>query len=126
MMLSLSSFPVAAQSPKQPTATANYECVANTHCTVSCLVDGDKVVQTGSLKSVAVSLLAPNNYLVELVEENGQMQYAYLAGAKVVCALDSMTKKADSSRLQKKPGRCKSPANSLRKPLPLHRVRHVC
>ena len=36
MMLSLSSLPVAAQAPKQPMATANYECAANTHCTVSC------------------------------------------------------------------------------------------
>jgi hypothetical protein len=93
MMLSLSSLPVAAQTPKQPLATASYECAANTHCTVSCLVDGDKVVQTGSPRSVTVSLLARNNYLVELVEENGQIHYAYFAGAKVVCALDGVTRK---------------------------------
>jgi hypothetical protein len=93
-MLCLGSSPVMAQAPGQSNAPVSYECAANAHCSVACLVDGEKEFQTGSPKTVTVTLLAPSNYLVELVEQSGHIQFAYLAGAKVVCSLDGVTKKA--------------------------------
>lgn len=89
----LCPLPVAAQSPGQVTTTANYECPANSHCTVSCQVDGDKIFQTGAPKTVSITMLAPNNYLVELLEQNGELHYDYLSGTKVVCTFDGVTKK---------------------------------
>jgi len=88
-MLWLGCAPVVAQAP----ATGSYACAADAHCTVSCTVDGDKVLQTGGPKTVSVTMLAHNNYLVELLEQNGQIHYAYLAGTKVVCMLDGVTRK---------------------------------
>jgi hypothetical protein len=90
-MFCLGPSAVMAQAPGQSNVPVSYECAA--HCNVSCLVDGEKVFQTGSPKTVTVTLLAPNNYLVELEEQNGHVQFAYLAGAKVVCSLEGVTKK---------------------------------
>jgi hypothetical protein len=44
-------------------------------------------------KTVTITPLAPNNYIVELVEQNGHVQTLYLAGGKIVCNLDGLTKK---------------------------------
>lgn len=90
----LACSPIAAQTAA-PMTPATYECAANAHCSVSCLVDGEKIVQTGSPQTITVRPLAANNYLVEFVEQNGHIQFAYLAGARVVCTLDGLTKKAD-------------------------------
>jgi hypothetical protein len=70
-----------------------YECAAHAQCSISCLVDGEKDLQTGSPKSVTVTMLAPNNYLVQLVEQSGHTLFAYLAGTKVVCTFDAVTRK---------------------------------
>jgi hypothetical protein len=93
-LLSISVWPVAAQPAGESRVTESYECAANAHCTALCSVDGDKVMQTGGPKTLSVTMLAPNNYFVELVEENGQIHYAYLAGATIYCTLDGMTKKS--------------------------------
>jgi hypothetical protein len=92
LTLCLGSSPVRAQVSGQGGSPVNYECVANSHCSISCSVDGEKQVQTGSPKTVTITLLAPNNYLVELVEQSGHTQFAYLAGAKVACSLEGVTK----------------------------------
>ena len=92
-LLCLGSSPVVAQATGQGNAPVSYECAANAHCNVACLVDGEKEFQTGSPKMVTVTLLAPNNYLVELAEQSGHIQFDYLAGTKVVCNLDGVTKK---------------------------------
>jgi hypothetical protein len=84
--------PAAAQTPMQVPRT--FECAANAHCSVSCQVDGEKQMQTGAPKTVTIALLAPNNYVVELVEQNGHVQTLYLAGTKVVCNLDGLTRGA--------------------------------
>jgi hypothetical protein len=60
----------------------------------ACTVDGEKVTQTGSPKTVTVTVLARNNYLVDFVEQNGHTQSIYLAGTKVVCELDGLTRKS--------------------------------
>ena len=80
-----------AQTPMQVPRT--YECGANTHCAVSCQIDGDKLMQTGAPKTFTITPLAPNNYIVELVEQNGHVQTLYLAGGKIVCNLEGLTKK---------------------------------
>ncbi len=90
--LSMQAMPVMAQSGPQAANAASYECAANASCSIVCTVDGEKIVQTGSPKTVTVKPLAPNNYLVELVEQNGKTQYAYLAGVKVVCSLQGLTR----------------------------------
>jgi hypothetical protein len=77
--------------PAQGTAQG-YECPANATCSVSCTADGEKIVQTGGRKTVSVRLLAPNNYLIGVVEQNNWVQYVYMAGTKVVCALVGMAK----------------------------------
>jgi|GEM_PF-3198772 len=87
--------PVMAQSPGQAHAPVHYECPADAHCKVSCLVDGDRIFQTGTPKRIAVTLLARNNYLIELVEQNGNIQFGYLAGTKVVCTFEGVTKASD-------------------------------
>src|SRR5579862_7280671 len=87
-MLCLRCPPVMAQSPGQAHAPGHYECLANAHCIASCAVDGEKIFQTGAPKTIAVTLLAPNNYLIELVEQNGHVQFGYLAGTKVVCTFE--------------------------------------
>jgi len=92
-MLCLGSSPVKAQAPGQGHTPVTYECAANGQCSISCLVDGEKDLQTGSPKSVTMTMLAPNNYLVELVEQSGHTLFAYLAGAKVVCTLDTVKRK---------------------------------
>jgi hypothetical protein len=84
--------PAMAQAPMPPPRT--YECAANAHCSVYCQVDGDKQMQTGAPKTVTITPLAPNNYVVELVEQNGHIQFLYLAGTKVVCNIDGLTRKA--------------------------------
>jgi hypothetical protein len=81
-----------AQTPMQSPRT--YECAANGHCSVFCQIDGDKQMQTGAAKTVTITPIAPNNYIVELVEQNGHVQFLYLAGAKVVCNIDGLTRKA--------------------------------
>ncbi len=78
----LNGSPAVAQA-----APSTYQCPANATCNVSCAVDGEKIVQTGAPKTVSVRLLAPNNYLIELIEQNNRVQYAYAAGTKIVCAL---------------------------------------
>ena len=89
---SLGCASVTAQGPKPARAGQTFECATNAHCSISCMVDGEKAVQTGSPKTVTVTELARNNYLVEVVEQSGHVQFAYLAGAKVVCTLEGMTK----------------------------------
>lgn len=91
-LLYLSCPPVMAQSPTQTYAPGHYECPANARCIASCAVDGEKIFQTGAPKTIAVTLLAPNNYLIELVEQNGHVQFGYLAGAKIVCTFEGVTK----------------------------------
>jgi hypothetical protein len=81
-----------AQAPLQVPHT--YECGANAHCSVSCQIDGDKQMQTGAPKTLTITPIAPDNYVVELVEQNGHVQTLYLAGGKIVCNLDGLTKKA--------------------------------
>ena len=91
-MLAVGVAPAVAQAPMQ--APRTYECVANAHCSVYCQIDGDKQMQTGAPKTVTITPLAPNNYVVELVEQNGHIQFLYLAGTKVVCNIDGLTRKA--------------------------------
>ena len=83
--------PAMAQAPMQ--APRTYECAANAHCSVFCQIDGEKQMQTGTPKTFTITPLAPNNYIVELVEQNGHVQTLYMAGAKIVCNLDGLTKK---------------------------------
>ena len=83
--------PAMAQAPMQ--APRTYECAANAHCSVDCQVDGDKQMQTGAPKTFTITPIAPNNYVAELVEQNGHVQTLYLAGGKIVCDLDGMTRK---------------------------------
>jgi hypothetical protein len=83
-----------AQAPETALAPRTYTCAANAHCNVYCLVDGEKQFQTGSPKEITVTPLARNNFLVELTEQNGPTQVAYLAGTKVVCMLEGLTKKS--------------------------------
>ena len=45
-------------------------------------------------KTVTTAPLAPNNYVVELVEQSGHIQFPYLAGTKVVCNIDGLTRKS--------------------------------
>src|ERR1700722_2072168 len=84
--------PAMAQAPMQ--APRTYECAANAHCSVYCQIDGDKQMQTGTPKTVTITPLAPNNYVVELVEQKGHIKFLYLAGTKVVCNIDGLTRKA--------------------------------
>jgi hypothetical protein len=49
----------------------------------------------GDPKEITVTPLARNNYLVELTEQNGQIQFAYLVGTKVVCIFEGVTKKGN-------------------------------
>ena len=90
--LAMGVSPAVAQAPMQ--APRTYECAANAHCSVYCQIDGDKQMQTGAPKTVTITPLAPNNYVVELVEQNGHIQFLYLAGTKVVCNIDGLTRKA--------------------------------
>jgi hypothetical protein len=83
-----------AQAPVQAYTPRSYECAANAHCSVFCQIDGEKQMQTGAPKTVTITPIAPNNYVVELVEQNGHIQFLYLAGTKVVCNLDGLTRKA--------------------------------
>ena len=85
---------LALGQPIEYQAPRTYECAANAHCSVYCQIDGDKQMQTGAPKTVTITPLAPNNYVVELVEQNGHIQFLYLAGTKVVCNLDGLTRKA--------------------------------
>jgi Methyltransferase domain len=90
-ILTLGLASAMAQAPMQ--APRTYECAANAHCSVSCQIDGEKQMQTGAPKTVTITLIAPNNYVVELVEQNGHVQFLHFAGTKVVCNLDGLTKK---------------------------------
>jgi hypothetical protein len=81
--------PAAAQGTAH-TAAASYECPANAHCTITCTVDGEKVTQIGDPKTVTVTPLGRNNYLIEFTEQGGHTQATYLAGTKVVCVLDGL------------------------------------
>ena len=92
-MICLGASPLLAQAPGQVRMAVTYECAANAHCNVSCSVDGEKEFQTGSPKTVTVTLLAPNNYLVDLAEQNGNIQSMYLAGTKVICNFDGVARK---------------------------------
>jgi len=92
-MVAVGIVPTVAQAPVQ--APRTYECTANAHCSVSCQVDGEKQMQTGAPKTITVTPIAPNNYVVELVEQNGHVQTLYLAGTKVACNLDGLTRKAE-------------------------------
>jgi hypothetical protein len=88
--LCLGSHPAMAQSSG---AARTYACGADAHCNVYCTVDGERQFQTGNPREVTVTPLAPNNYLVELTEQNGHTEFAYLAGTKVVCMLEGVSKK---------------------------------
>jgi hypothetical protein len=90
-MLTVGFASATAQTPIQVPHT--YECAANAHCSVSCQIDGDKQMQTGAPKTLTITPIAPNNYVVDLVEQNGHVQTLYLAGGKIVCNLDGLTKK---------------------------------
>jgi len=91
-VLCIVSSAAIAQAPGQAHAPATFECAANARCNMPCSVDGEKVLQTGAPKTITVTMLAPGNYLVDLVEQNGHIQSAYPAGAKTVCSFDGMTK----------------------------------
>ena len=91
-MLALGFAPAMAQTPMQ--APRTYECAANAHCSVFCQIDGEKQMQTGAPKTVTITPIAPNNYVVELIEQTGHVQFLYLAGAKIVCNIDGLTRKA--------------------------------
>ena len=93
-MLALGFAPAMAQTPTPMQAPRTYECAANAHCSVFCQIDGEKQMQTGAPKTVTITPIAPNNYVVELVEQNGHVQFLYLAGAKIVCNIDGLTRKA--------------------------------
>jgi hypothetical protein len=87
-------FPSATGHAAEPAISSiTYECAASAKCNVVCSVDGEKQVQTGSPKTVIITPIATNNYLVELVEQNGHVQTSYLAGAKFICNFDGLTKK---------------------------------
>lgn len=83
-----------AQAPAASVSPASYECAAGAHCNVSCMVDGDKAFQTGTPKAIALTVLARNNYLIDLVEQSGETQHIYVAGSKIICAFEGMTKVA--------------------------------
>jgi hypothetical protein len=87
--LAASFAPAVAQTPVPRT----YECAGNKPCAVSCQIDGEKQMQTGAPKTFTITPIAPNNYVAELVEQNGHVQTLYLAGGKIVCNLDGLTKK---------------------------------
>jgi hypothetical protein len=91
-MLAMGCAPAMAQAPMQVPHT--YECPANAHCAVTCQIDGDKQMQTGAPKTFTITPLAPDNYVAELVEQNGHVQTLYLAGGKIVCNLDGLARKA--------------------------------
>jgi hypothetical protein len=90
-LLAVGFAPAMAQAPIQ--APRTYECAANAHCSVFCQIDSDKQMQTGAPKTVTITPIAPNNYVVDLVEQNGHVQTLYLVGGKIVCNLDGLTKK---------------------------------
>jgi hypothetical protein len=90
-MLALGFASAKAQAPMP--APRTYECAANAHCSVFCQIDTEKQMQTGAPKTVTITPLAPNNYVVDLVEQNGHVQTLYLAGTKVVCNFHGPTRK---------------------------------
>jgi hypothetical protein len=90
-MLGLGSLTLSAQEPKHANAIT-YQCLDSAHCAITCSVDGEKVTQTGSPKAVTVTALGRNNYLIDFTEQSGHAQSTYLAGTKVVCILDGLTK----------------------------------
>ena len=91
-MLAVGCAAAMAQAPMQGPRT--YECSANAHCSVFCQIDGDKQMQTGAPKTFTITPIAPNNYVAELVEQNGHLQTLYMAGGKIVCNLDGLTRKS--------------------------------
>jgi hypothetical protein len=91
-LTALGASPLLAQTPGSAAAPSNYECAAGAHCNVSCVVDGDKVFQTGTPKTIAMIMLARNNYLVDLVEQSGETQHFYLAGSKIICNFEGLTR----------------------------------
>ncbi len=90
-MLAVGLASAEAQAPIQVART--YECAANARCSVFCQIDGEKQMQTGAPKTFTITPIAPNNYVVDLVEQNGHIQTLYLAGGKIVRNLDGLTKK---------------------------------
>jgi hypothetical protein len=63
---------------------------------------------------------APNNYVVELVERNGHIQFRYLAGTKIVCDLEGLTKKAaEYRRLERRTARHSAAAAIRRRGRPI-------
>jgi hypothetical protein len=93
-MLGLGTLTLSAQEPAHAKATT-YQCADGAHCSITCSVDGEKVTQTGNPKTVTVTPLGRNNYLVELTEQGGHTQSTYLAGTKVACILDGLTRQTD-------------------------------
>jgi hypothetical protein len=83
----------SAKAQAQLQVPRTYECAANAHCSVFCQIDSDKQMQTGAPKTFTITSIVPNNHVVELVEQNGHVQTLYLAGGKIVCNLDGLTKK---------------------------------
>jgi hypothetical protein len=90
-MLGLGTLMLSAQEPKHTNSIA-YQCADGGHCAITCSVDGEKVVQTGNPKTVAVTPLGRNNYLIDFTEQGGHTQSTFLSGTKVVCILDGLTK----------------------------------
>ena len=45
-MLGLGTLTLSAQEPAHPNATT-YHCADGAHCSITCSVDGEKVMQTG-------------------------------------------------------------------------------
>jgi hypothetical protein len=93
-MLGLGILTLSAQEPAHTNAIT-YQCIDGTHCSITCSVDGEKVTQTGNPKTVTVTPLGRNNYLVDFTEQGGHTQSTYLAGTKVACILDGLTTKTD-------------------------------
>jgi len=83
--LCLGSSPLMAQAPVQAYALRTYECAANAHCAVSCQIDGEKQMRTAA-KTVTVTPIAPNDYVVELVEQNGTFNLFIWPGRRL-CAI---------------------------------------
>ena len=90
-MLGSGTLALSAQEPAHTNAIT-YVCADGAHCNITCSVDGEKVMQTGSPKAVTVTPLGRNNYLIDFTEQGGHIQSAYLAATKVVCILDGLTK----------------------------------
>jgi hypothetical protein len=81
-MLGLGTVTLSAQEPKRTNAIT-YQCADGAHCTIACSVDGEKVTQTGNAKTVTVTPLGRNNYLIDFTAQGGHIQSTFLSGTKL-------------------------------------------